>query len=159
MSSSGVEVMLAQQFQANRLMVRSPALSFVVCVLSLTSGCANEYDAPAGKLQRSHIRTLLTLYVSCQQSLGRLPRDEAEFRVFINEKGGAVLNRLDISSVDELFFSERDGKPLVVNYDSVGSDIVIYEQEGIDGVRQVGYSLGMIREVDDAEFATLVPQQ
>ena len=62
-----------------------------------------------------------------------------------------------VDSFDELFVSDRDGKPLVVVYGSrlKDSDVLIYEQTGVNGKRLVGHRIGMVEEVDEAEYKKL----
>lgn len=91
--------------------------------------------------------------------MGRYPEDEAEFKATI-AKGNPSLDALKVSSLDELFVSERDGQPLVVVYGKApaGSDLVVYEQTGVDGLRQVGHRIGMVEEVDASKFAEIAPK-
>lgn len=124
-------------------------------VIALT-GC-NGDDASSDA--HSHIRVLTRFYTRVSMDLGRPPKDEAEFKEKIKAIN-ADLNAVGVSSVDELFVSERDGQPLVVDYGDFpkGSSVVIYEQTGVDGKRMVGQRIGSVEEVDDARFKELVPQ-
>jgi hypothetical protein len=94
-------------------------------------------------------------------STGRLPANEKEFKRFIVEKGTHLLERAGVASVDELFISERDGQPFVVIYGKyppgMASKIVAYEQDGVVGKRQVGYSAGAVELIDEMYFRELVP--
>lgn len=131
------------------------SLLFLVAVMTLV-GCADE--SPAVSTGTSHVRLLTMLYNKVSRELGRVPKDEQEFKDKL--KGADLsLQSLKINSTDELFVSERDGQPLVVVYGSVpaGSDVVVYEQTGVDGKRMVGHRIGMVEEVDDAKFQELVP--
>jgi hypothetical protein len=60
-----------------------------------------------------------------------------------------------------LFISDRDSKSYRIFYgpppEGVASGIVAFEQEGVDGHRYIGYSLGMVEEADEARFNKLVP--
>lgn len=67
---------------------------------------------------------------------------------------------LDIRSIDELFVSDRDRRPIIVVYGKDGNQapqIVAYEQNGANGIRLVGNRSGQVVEADAAQFAKLVP--
>jgi hypothetical protein len=72
-----------------------------------------------------------------------------------------MLANAEVQNTDELFISERDGKPFVIFYgqppNGVANGVIAFEQEGVDGKRLVGYMLGMIEHVDEARFNELVP--
>ena len=125
--------------------------------MSLLSGCDSKGNNAAAR-QLSHIRLLTNLYVKAASQLHHNPKDEAEFKKTIIESD-VKLENLKVDNVDELFISERDGKPLVVVYGNIlpASGVVVYEQVGVNGLREVGYTLGKVSEVDAAEFAKLVP--
>jgi hypothetical protein len=125
-------------------------------VIALT-GCNGGGDASSDA--HSNIRVLTRFYTRVSQELGRPPKDEAEFKERIKAIN-ADLSAFGVSSVDELFVSERDGQPLVVDYGDFpkGSSVVIYEQTGVNGKRMVGQRIGSVEEVDEAKFKELVPQ-
>jgi hypothetical protein len=127
--------------------------------LLLESGCGSGSNADSRRLQSSRLRDVISLYIYAGRALGRPPRDETEFKEFINNQGGKVLEKVGVSSADEMLVSERDGKPFVVLYKKPTSDkaagIVAYEAEGVDGVRDVGYELGNISEMNEDQFAEL----
>jgi hypothetical protein len=106
------------------------------------------------------LRLLTNLYAKATRNLGRHPKDEQEFRDAIG-KMDLSLDLMKVSSVDQLFVSERDGQPFVVLYGPLpqtqGSDVIAYEQTGVDGKRMVGHKIGMVEEVDEARFRELVP--
>jgi hypothetical protein len=120
-------------------------------------GCGGP-SADARQGQLSHVRLLTMMYTKTVSQLGRNPKDEQEFKDTI--KGFDVaLDKLNVGSTDELFVSERDGQPLGVVYGPTppGSDVVVYEQTGVDGKRMVGHKIGMVEGVDEARFRELVP--
>lgn len=127
-----------------------------VCLL----GCSNGSDAARQK-QTSHLRTLISFYNAAGRVQGGVPQSEEKLREYIEAEGKPVLERLEIPTVDDLFVSERDGQPFTVFYGKkpkgVRPDVVAYETTGVDGTRQVGFSLGMIQDVDETEFRELVP--
>jgi len=120
-------------------------------------GCGGP-KADAQKKQTSHVRVLTMMYNSVSAKLGRHPKDEQEFKDTLR-KSDVSLEALKVDSIDELFVSERDGQPLVVVYGPTtpGSDVVVYEQTGVNGMRLVGHEIGMVEEVDEQRFRELVP--
>lgn len=132
---------------------------FVALVLPALCGCGGAASGDATG-QTSHLRTLVSLYTYATSQLRHEPKSEAEFKEFIAKSGGPVLQRLELTSPDVLFVSERDGQPLTVVYAprpvGVDSQVVAYEQTGVDGRRQVGFKLGEIKELDEAALAQYV---
>ena len=67
---------------------------------------------------------------------------------------------MDIDNIDELFVSERDGQPFKIRWGMVSrvrgpSQPVIFEAEGVEGKRQVGFTSSKMQEVDSAEYDRL----
>jgi len=123
--------------------------------MAASAGCRAK-DKNAVKREASHVRLLTNLYGLATSKLGHVPHDEQEFKKFIAARS-TTAEKLKIGSIDELFVSERDGQPLHVVYGTppTGSDVVVYEQTGLDGKRQVGHRIGMVEEVDEAQFKKL----
>jgi hypothetical protein len=131
------------------------SLFLIACTLA---GCGGpSADAQQGQL--NHVRLLTMMYTKVSSQLGRNPKDEQEFQDLIH-KADPSLEAMKVSSIDELFVSERDGQPLGVHYGPhpPGSDVVVYEQTGVDGKRLIGHKIGHVEEVDEARFRELVPQ-
>lgn len=90
------------------------------------------------------------------------PQDETEFKKFISEQDPArmELAGIDVNDVDQLFVSERDEMPLKIRY-GMNTRIrgpslpVVFEETGVDGMRQVGFTNGSMQEVDDTEYEAL----
>jgi hypothetical protein len=78
-----------------------------------------------------------------------------------------VLKSLNVSSIEELFVSPRDGKPYKILYGEAakkapsggpaGAPVIAYEQQGQGGRRWVASAMGAIEEVDEARLKQLVP--
>ena len=134
----------------------------VLLLLLVTGGCQPSKEAAQ---EASTLKPLALLYGQFTgQHLGQPPKNEAEFKSFIETKGKPLLATFGVASVDDLFTSPRDKKPYVVRYGAVtgppgpaGQPVIAYEQEGIGGKRYVASSLGAVDEVDEATLAQLVP--
>ena len=133
-------------------------IAILVGLGALAQGCGSGDASNAAKSEFSHIRLLTNLYVKAGRELRRDPKNEEEFKKAITDSGVSVAN-LRVDTIDELFVSERDGKPLVVIYGGPlpGSDVIVHEQEGVNGMKEVGHKIGMVEEVDAARFAELAP--
>ena len=118
---------------------RCLVLGFVLCFVL---GCGEQL--PGVKFNQTNIRRLRTAY-NIYARLNNLegPKSEEEFKEFLKSDLTAKvrLERIgvDIASVDDIFISERDGKPFRIRYGLKGSKDqgVIFEEEGIDGKRFV----------------------
>jgi hypothetical protein len=140
----------------------SSLLAAVALALSL-AGCNN--TAQEAAQEASNIKPLAIFYGQyVGRHQGQPPPNEAEFKAFVKENP-AIVQGLSIADPEGLFISSRDNKPYVVIYGAAtgppgpGSQpVVIYEQEGVNGMRYVASSLGAVEEVDDAKFRQYVPQ-
>jgi hypothetical protein len=115
-------------------------------------GCAKSQPA-----QQSNLRLISVLYGQFRAShRGDLPRDEKEFKDFIAKEHQQALSNTGVSSVDELLVSKRDGKPYAIKYQSTKDwpleGMIAYEQEGVDGSRQVANDLGGTTELNEEQF-------
>jgi hypothetical protein len=115
-------------------------------------------DANSTNLRR--LSTLYFTYQSTHQWQG--PADETALQVFIRTYDAKKLARIgvDPQAVDALFVSDRDGQPFRIRYSVPGSgrgsrEAVIFESQGVDGKRQVGFLDMEVREVDDKEYELL----
>jgi len=135
---------------------RGLSMLFVFLVLSAsTLGCARRVEN-LQKLDNSHVRSLTMLHGLAVAKLGHVPRDEKEFKQAI-AKLSVTPEKMRVGSFDELFVSERDGKPLIVVYGAPNknSDVLVYEQTGVNGKRLVGHRIGVVEEVDETEYKKL----
>lgn len=97
---------------------------------------------------------------------GRPPRDVNELRRYVAKStSDKQLAAMNVANADELFTSERDGKPFMMvplkrlppPSDEGQPVVVFYEQAGEDGNRFVAFMGGGVEEVDAERFKTLVP--
>lgn len=140
-------------------MANARSVPILLLVSFFIAGCAGcrEKNENAIKQETSRVRLLTALHALATSKLGHRPRDMQEFKQTI-AKLSVTTEKLRVDSIDELFVSERDGQPLVVTYGStpLASDVVVYEQIGLNGKRQVGHKIGMVEEVDEAQFKDLI---
>lgn len=140
-------------------MPRVAVVTTLLMGLLLQAGCGPKSSTESSRKQSSRLRDVISLYIYAGRALGRPPRDEAEFKEFINKQGSKVLEKAGVDTADELLVSERDGKPFVILYQRPTGEktagIVAYEAEGVDGYRDVGYELGNIVEMNEEQFAEL----
>lgn len=129
----------------------------------LLAGCSN--SAQEAAKESSNIKPLAIFYGQyVGRHQGQAPPNEAEFKAFVKENQSTVQG-LTIADADALFISSRDNKPYVVIYGAAtgppgpaNQPVVIYEQEGVNGMRYVASTLGAVEEVDEATFRQYVPQ-
>lgn len=112
----------------------------------------------------SNIRRVANLYTAFQiRNSGRGPKDEAEFKSFIERdmsKRKLEMMGINPTDIEDLFRSERDGKPFVIRYGVSGglttTEPVVFEQEGREGRRKVAFTNGPVEEVDNARYEQLL---
>ena len=111
----------------------------------------------------TNIKRLASLYAMFQlknQYLG--PANESEFKQFIQKQDADRLKLagIDVADIEGLFVSERDEQPFKIRY-GVNTRVrgpslaVIFEQTGVDGLRQVGFTGSALREVESDEYDRL----
>lgn len=127
-----------------------------VLLLSSVLGCTDTAESEITQEQDLALKALAMAYGQfTAQNRGRPPKSEEHLRKFL-DKNSHILDGYAIESVDDVFISPRDNEPYVVVYGK-RAKIVAYEATGLDGKRFVADELGIAREVDEAEFAELVP--
>jgi hypothetical protein len=136
----------------------------IVGLLVILAGCTSPAAKQTSNAESSHLRWLLKVRTHAL-SRGKSLTSQDDYKRYIQSLEPAlrdnVMQGSGVSSVDELFKSERDGQPYVIFYGKppagANTDIVGYEQTGADGKRYVGFGLGVVEEVDEQRFAELVP--
>jgi hypothetical protein len=145
-------------------MIRLRHAAVLLLCLQFAIGCTSQKAASGLSRENSHLRWLIRLYIQAGQQ-GRQPKSEKELKQFIAGMPAdfreRVLSSAGVSSVDDLFVSERDRLPYVVFYDrapaGVTSGVIAFEQQGVDDRRYVGYSIGIVEEADEERFNSIVP--
>jgi len=139
-------------------------LLFVFVLLFAGCSGSNKGKSMIADANDSNVKRLATMY-SFFHTLNnnKGPVDKAEFKKFIQSQDERRLALADIdpSDIDSLFVSERDKQPFVIRY---GIDTyvrgpslpVIFEETGIEGMRDVGFFNGNMKTVDKAEYDQLL---
>jgi hypothetical protein len=130
--------------------------SWLALTVLALAGCGSKQSTP---VDRSQFQSLVTLYSSLIK-WGSPPKNEADFKAAFSGKLKPVIDALKLTDLEGIF-TGRDGKPVVVIYGprpaNMKADLVAYEQDGVDGKRLVGSSLGIVEEVDEQRFREIVP--
>lgn len=123
------------------------------------SGCKDKIAEQVGEMNKTNLRRVTNMYEAFQNMKGgRGPKDKEELSKFIQEFDPSKLKMMgiELGAMDNLFTSERDGKPFVIRYNVGGGRgsvaPVVFEQDGKDGKKQVGFTGGKVEEVDDAQY-------
>jgi hypothetical protein len=132
-----------------------------VVALAALAGCSRDQTArDVAAMNTSNIQRVANLYSAFQTyNGGRGPATEAEFKDFITRYDAEKLKMMRVKTDDliALFTSERDGRAFKVRYKVGGgrgaAAPVVFEQDGKDGKRQVGFAgNAKVEEVDTATY-------
>ncbi len=144
--------------------MRTRVLGLVATVLAVgLAGCNRDRTAETvAAMNTSNVQRLANLYSAHQNyKSGRGPANDAEFREFIRtfDPNKLQMMGIDPNDLDKLFTSEVDSKPLKIRYNVGGGrgskDPVVFEQEGQNGKKRVGYTDSTVEEVDDSTYQQL----
>ena len=125
-------------------------LTLVGCSPSAPSVSVADYN----KTNILRLRNAYDMYMMEHGNRG--PADEEAFKKFLttDKAAGVRLGRMgvDVSKIDDIFVSERDGQPFKVRYGLQGlaDHAIVFEAEGLEGKRMV--ALAEPREMDQAEY-------
>ncbi|MBL9162158.1 MAG: hypothetical protein JNL18_05370 [Planctomycetaceae bacterium] len=143
-------------------MSTSRLLNVLILLLATAAGCGGK-PSVSGPQNAEEFKSLTTLYYAIARN-GERPKDAADFKQRIQGPLAPMAEKLKVIDAEGLFTSKRDGKPLVIVYGappaSAGpQEVVIHEQDGVDGKRLVGFATGNVEEVDQARFDQLTPKK
>lgn len=146
-------------------LTRRARLAVFAATAVLLAGCSSDTtSADVAAQNKSNIQRLANFYAGLQNGYatskggGNGPKDEADFKEYIKSYPADKLKMMgvDAGKIDELFTSERDGKPFKIRYKVGGGRgsvaPVIFEQDGKDGKKQVCFTGGKVEEVDQATY-------
>lgn len=124
----------------------------------VASGCGGSgRDQSIADSNSTNLHRLSNLYVRFQtQHRWNGPKNEAEFKQFINEMDPAGLTRMGVEpgSTDSIFVSEIDNAPFTIRYGTRGSargsnEAIIFETDGKRGKWRVGFTSSKVEEIED----------
>ena len=141
---------------------RTFALLMAVSLIGFV-GCKD--DSPLSAVESANstnIQKLSNLYNQFQADNGLVgPSSEEEFRDYIaNGVPDFLKERINLAPDDDIFVSERDGKPFKIRFeiptDGRGCNApAIFEAEGVGGKFMVGFLNMNTREVEQNEYQDL----
>jgi hypothetical protein len=139
--------------------------SGVVCLV-LAVGCSQDRQVAGivAAKNDSNLKRLANLYQSYQlRHSSQGPKDEAAFKGYIQYDMPAhrlEMMQIDPNNLDALFVSERDGQPFRVRYGVGGGAgwvvAVVFEQQGVGGEKQVGFTDGTVESADENRYRQLL---
>ncbi len=142
-----------------------PFALFFAGILLVAAGCGkgNIGDKMVAEGNDANVKRLANLYYFHQlKNNFEGPADEAAFKSFINSLDDERLKMAGVekAEVDNLFVSERDSQPFKIRYGLLSkvrgpSLPVVFEETGVSGMRQVGFTNSAMQEVDQAEYDRL----
>lgn len=132
----------------------------------LATGCGGSYQAEEAikDLNATNAQRLANMYTQHQRvNRGKGPADEKQFRKYVASLSSDTLSRYGVGEgeVESLFTSDRDEQPLDIRYGVKGHDRsdpepVVFEVEGVNGKRMVGFTNYTSQEVEsDSEYKEL----
>ncbi len=135
-------------------------LFFLLLLFSITflTGCGGPTADPPPDPQAS-ISTLGRVYGQFALQNKRGPKDEGEFKAFLNSFNEKQREAMGMTNVDAAFTSPRDNQPYTVKYGLQGSSggekkpewrSVIEEKTGKDGVRYGASETGTVTDLSKA---------
>ena len=151
---------------SNLIATSHPLALWVFVWLAVVTGCSQDQQAASivASKNSSNIQRLANLYRSYQLRHGSQgPKDEEGFKDYIQHAMPAhrlEMMQIDPDNIEGLFISERDGQPFLVRYGVHGGmdwiTAVVFEQQGRNAKKQVGFTDGSVAEVDDSRFRRLL---
>ncbi len=140
-------------------------LEFVFAASLAIAICGCDSDSPQSlveKANKTNIQKLANFYNQYQSTNSFVGPDSAEtLRDYIeNDVPDFIKERIKMAPGDDIFVSERDGKPFKIKFEVVGSGRgctkpAIFEAEGVNGKFNVGFLNMITREVDKEEYDKL----
>jgi len=143
---------------------RRPLTLALALAVASSAGCSSgpAQPKPLEGSNLSRLAMLCTMYV--QQHNNAAPPSEQELIKFaktLNPEGMKKIG-IDVAQAEQYLTSPRDGKPYHIVFKTQAADpanppVIVYEQVGVNGKREVGFLGGKVEEVDEARFKQLVP--
>jgi hypothetical protein len=144
-----------------RLWRGADAFVAVAMICLVSAGCSNSVESQVSAMNNSHIKQVANLYFAYRAAhAGAPPNSESDLKKFVKEISPHKLEmmHIDLNKLDDIFTSERDGKPFKIKpnvglEDNVGA--VVFEVQGRDRMREVGLIGPIVKLVNDDEYQKL----
>jgi hypothetical protein len=135
---------------------------FAFTLLATLSGCKDSVSSEVAAKNDSNIKRVANLYGGFQSMHGwRGPGDEKSLKQFakgLPDKSLAMM-KIDREKLDEVFASERDGKPFKIRFAVQGGpgavEALVFEQVGVNGKKLVAFNGGYVEDTDEGRFKEL----
>jgi hypothetical protein len=135
-----------------------------LALMIVAAGCSSDNTAArVASFNKTNIQkasNLYSLYYRAKSSSG--PKDAAALKEFASKDVAPEqlqLMQIDPKNVGAIFVSERDSKPFKVKpnvpSNPFAASAVVFEDTGVNGQRQVGFTNSTVQEVDDAKYKEL----
>jgi hypothetical protein len=133
----------------------------LVWLLVTTSGCSSRKPISADP-QVKNMKAVGILYgkfIGSHQ--GRIPESEQEFLKYVSTRERDLLRQFGVDDVSQLLQAPREGRPIVViaGKGKMADDnpIAAYEPQPVNGTRIVVHTTGLVQELNEDQFRTLIP--
>jgi hypothetical protein len=136
----------------------------LLSLMLVLGGCSsNSVESQVAAMNSSNIKRVANVFAAWQNSHGgEGPKDLETLKTFT--KGipvDALQNmKIDTSNLDQVFVSERDGKPFKIKFGAVRPAMaphipIVFEADGVDGVKQVAWTNAAVQELNDTQCQAL----
>jgi hypothetical protein len=143
-----------------------PAFNLVMLVIAGTlAGCSSgSVESQVAAMNGTNLKRVTNLYAAYQMRNGNLgPKDMAALKDFVQhtlEPRRLEMMQIKPDEFDKLTVSERDGKPFKIRFGVQSGPLtppapIVFEDTGVGGIREVGFTDCTIKEVDDAKYNEL----
>lgn len=149
-------------FASQQKGLMTPLVVLGVCSL-IGCGTSSNPEGMLADLNDSNIKRVANVYAMFQfRNDYQGPKDEAALLAYLQGQDEGRLKRvgIDKSKLDELFISERDNQKFKIRWGvntrvHAPPDPVVFEAEGVDGIRMVAFVGGDVMEADEQQFEKL----
>jgi hypothetical protein len=145
-------------------MTRVSTLLMILLGLVLVAGCGGSTETAIPPAE-SYVKELTIIYGGYTSARGgKRPTTQDEFKAYVVKTLSAGHDKKTPEEIEQLLKSPRDNQPykFVLGGSDAGAmgqqSPVLYEAVGVEGKRVVGYSLGKIELLDEAQFKTVIPE-
>ena len=146
-------------FMGKAMSIRG-ALASAMVAIAMVAGCGsgNTVEQIVGEINSNNTMRIASSYVLYQFNNNyKGPKNKDAFVKFLNDPSIASnleMMGFDMSDIESVFISERDGEEIQVRWGVAGSqrgcyEPLAFEKTGVDGSRIVAFGNGVFEEVDD----------